>query len=190
MKTSKAYPFLLLFVLLVFVSGCATKKYVDQEIAALDVEMQDMKKSVEDNQSKISTNVQSISSVKKETQAIKEDTAEAMKMAKGKLVYSVTISNDQAKFMLGKAELSDEAKAIIDDLMNRLVNANDGVYLEIQGHCDTTGSKKWNYQLGLMRANAVKMYILEHYDVPLHKINTISFGEEKPIADNNTREGR
>ena len=129
MKTSKAYPFLLLFVLLVFVSGCATKKYVDQEIAALDVEMQDMKKSVEDNQSKISTNVQSISSVKKETQAIKEDTAEAMKMAKGKLVYSVTISNDQAKFMLGKAELSDEAKAIIDDLMNRLVNANDGVYL-------------------------------------------------------------
>jgi len=41
-----------------------------------------------------------------------------------------------------------------------------------------------------MRANAVKMYILEHYDVPLHKINTISFGEEKPIADNNTREGR
>ena len=40
------------------------------------------------------------------------------------------------------------------------------------------------------RAEAVKRYLYEQHQVPLHKINVISYGEEKPVAPNNTRDGR
>jgi outer membrane protein OmpA-like peptidoglycan-associated protein len=44
--------------------------------------------------------------------------------------------------------------------------------------------------LGLERAENVKRYIYEQHQVPLHRINVISYGEEKPVAPNNTRDGR
>ena len=40
------------------------------------------------------------------------------------------------------------------------------------------------------RAEAVKRYLYEQHQVPLHKMNVISYGEEKPVAPNNNREGR
>jgi outer membrane protein OmpA-like peptidoglycan-associated protein len=47
-----------------------------------------------------------------------------------------------------------------------------------------------NERLGLARAEAVKRYLYEHHQIPLHKMNVISYGEEKPVAPNNTRVGR
>jgi outer membrane protein OmpA-like peptidoglycan-associated protein len=47
-----------------------------------------------------------------------------------------------------------------------------------------------NEKLGLARAEAVKRYLYEKHQIPLHKINVISYGEEKPVAPNNTRDGR
>ena len=44
-----------------------------------------------------------------------------------------------------------------------------------------------NYKLGLERAENVKRYLYEHHQVPLHKINVISYGEEKPVAPNKTK---
>jgi outer membrane protein OmpA-like peptidoglycan-associated protein len=42
----------------------------------------------------------------------------------------------------------------------------------------------------MQRAEAVKRYIYEQHQVPLHRINVISYGEDKPIAPNKTRDGR
>ena len=64
------------------------------------------------------------------------------------------------------------------------------VWIEIEGHTDNVGSKTYNEQLGLERAEAVKRYLYEQHQVPLHKINAISYGEDKPATDNKTRDGR
>jgi outer membrane protein OmpA-like peptidoglycan-associated protein len=40
------------------------------------------------------------------------------------------------------------------------------------------------------RAQAVEKYLYEQYQIPLHKMNVISYGEDKPVAPNNTKEGR
>ena len=64
------------------------------------------------------------------------------------------------------------------------------VYIEIEGHTDNVGSENGNFELGLMRAEAVKRYLYMQHQVPLHKINIISYGEQKPVAPNNTRDGR
>jgi outer membrane protein OmpA-like peptidoglycan-associated protein len=64
------------------------------------------------------------------------------------------------------------------------------IYIEIEGHTDNVGTTAVNEQLGLERAEAVKRYLYEQHQVPLHKINVISYGEDKPVAPNNTRDGR
>ena len=64
------------------------------------------------------------------------------------------------------------------------------IYIEIEGHTDNVGSHQVNERIGLERAEAVKRYIFEQHQVPLHKMNVISYGEDKPVAPNKTKDGR
>ena len=107
-----------------------------------------------------------------------------------RLVYEVTLSEDQGNFKFAKTELPDEAKMRLDALMQQAKADPKGIFIEIEGHTDNVGGKTYNEQLGLERAEAVKRYLYEQHQVPLHKINVISYGEDKPVAPNNTRDGR
>ena len=64
------------------------------------------------------------------------------------------------------------------------------IFIEIEGHTDNIGAPAVNERIGMERAEAVKRYLYEQHQVPLHKINVISYGEDKPVAPNNTRDGR
>ena len=52
------------------------------------------------------------------------------------------------------------------------------------------GPKDVNEKIGLARAEAVKKYLYEQHQIPLFKMNVISYGEDKPVAPNNTKDGR
>jgi outer membrane protein OmpA-like peptidoglycan-associated protein len=106
------------------------------------------------------------------------------------LIYEVTLSEDQGNFRFGSTELPDEARGRIDQMISQLKADPMGVYIEIEGHTDNVGDAAYNERLGLERAEGVKRYIYEQHQVPLHKINVISYGETKPVAPNNTRDGR
>ncbi len=116
--------------------------------------------------------------------------ATAVETSVRRLVYTVTLSEDQGNFKFGAADLPDEAKARLDSVINQLKSNPQGVFIEIEGHTDNVGDKAMNEKLGMERAEVVKRYIYEQHQVPLHKINTISYGEDKPVAPNNTRDGR
>jgi outer membrane protein OmpA-like peptidoglycan-associated protein len=107
-----------------------------------------------------------------------------------RLIYEVTLSEDQGNFKFGRKDLPDEAKARLDQLIAQLKADPKGIYIEIEGHTDNVGDKVYNESLGMERAEAVKRYLYEQHQVPLHKINVISYGEEKPVAPNTTRDGR
>jgi outer membrane protein OmpA-like peptidoglycan-associated protein len=62
--------------------------------------------------------------------------------------------------------------------------------VEIEGHTDSVGSKTVNDHVGWVRAETVKRYLHEKHGVPLDKMTVISYGKERPIAPNGTREGR
>ena len=116
--------------------------------------------------------------------------ADEVDKAQKKLIYEVVLNEDQGNFKFGKTDLPDEAKAKLDEMIQQIKADPKGAYFEIEGHTDNTGSKDYNYKLGLERAETVKRYLYEQHQIPLHKINVISYGEEKPIAPNNTRAGR
>jgi outer membrane protein OmpA-like peptidoglycan-associated protein len=102
----------------------------------------------------------------------------------------VVLSEDEGGFKFGQAKMPDEMQAKIDEIVSQLKANPNGGYIEIEGHTDNVGPKDVNYKLGLERAEAVKRYLYENQQVPLHKMNVISYGEEKPVSPNKTRAGR
>jgi outer membrane protein OmpA-like peptidoglycan-associated protein len=107
-----------------------------------------------------------------------------------RLLYEVVLSEDEGNFGFGSAELPVVAKSRIDQLIDQLKADPRGAFVEIEGHTDATGSKDVNERVGLARAEAVKRYLHETHEVPLHKMNVITYGEDKPIAPNTTGDGR
>ncbi len=107
-----------------------------------------------------------------------------------KLINEVTLSEDQGNFDFGKVELPDAAKARLDQVVQQLKADPKLVWIEIEGHTDNVGGQEINEKIGMERAEAVKRYLYTQHQIPLHKINVISYGEEKPVAPNNNRQGR
>jgi len=101
----------------------------------------------------------------------------------------VVLSDDSVKFPSDRHALSPEAEARLAELVQRLTSENRNVYLEIQGHTDSTGPSGYNDQLGEARAEAVRKY-LSQQGIALNRMATISYGEESPVAPNTTAEGR
>lgn len=185
--------------------GCASKTFVrdeiQQEIAALQDRDRELESNLEHTQTSLAATDERLTgrideqgeNLEEASQTAREAlqrAIEAGKLAEGKLLFETVLSDDKVKFGFDRAELSDEAKAALDELGNRLTEVNREVYLEIQGHTDATGTDEYNQRLGEERAEKVRRYLnLEHH-IPLHRIATISYGETAPVADNGTREGR
>jgi peptidoglycan-associated lipoprotein len=185
-------------------TGCATKKYVQGETQAVASRVDDVEAQVEENQTRLDSHEQQINQVDSKAEGASHEAMEASKTAKealqraqeagklaeGKLLYEEVLTDNDVKFGFESATLSDSAKAAIDQFAQKLTAENKGVYVEIQGHTDSTGPEDYNQMLGLQRAEAVMRYLNSAHDFPLHRMNVISYGESEPIADNNTREGR
>ncbi len=183
------------------VTGCATKKYVSGEVATLDQKVEGVETAVEENQKRIQEHderLATLGSLIKEQEAqmkqqkseLDSRISEVKKAAQGKLIFEEVLKNDDAKFKFDSYELSDDAEAMLDEFVQFLIEQDKGVYLEIQGHTDSTGPEAWNLILGEKRAEAVMDYLHKKYNIPLHRMEVISYGSEKPVGDNSTREGR
>jgi outer membrane protein OmpA-like peptidoglycan-associated protein len=186
----------LALLLVLGAGGCATKKQVAKSFADVERSMQDLESSIEENQTRIATSEQVIRDhdgriieVSDETKTALARIEEVEQLAMGKLLFEVVLNNDAVKFDFDTAELTPEGQEAIKSLVNRLIIEDRNVFIEIQGHTDSTGSEEHNYELGLKRAEAVRRH-LSLQGLPLHRMSVISYGESEPVADNNTREGR
>ncbi|MES1243120.1 MAG: OmpA family protein [Acidobacteriota bacterium] len=171
-------------------TGCATKKYVRQETGTVNTRVDDVQGQVEQAQTRLDTHEKQIGETSKTAQEALQRAMEAGKLAEGKLLYETVLTDEKVKFGFDTSDLSPEAKAAIDEFASQLKSENQGVYIEIQGHTDSVGSEKYNEELGLLRAEAVRRYLSQQHQFPLHRINVISYGETAAVADNSTREGR
>jgi peptidoglycan-associated lipoprotein len=191
-------------------TACATKKFVRGEVGQVNTKVQGLSTQLEETQERTKKNEGKISEVDQKATAAgqsaqaaqsaadtaKSDAAKAdaraaaVETASRKLIYEVVLNEDEGNFKFGKTNLPDEAKAKIDEMVAGLKADPKNVFIEVEGHTDNVGSKMYNEHLGLERAEAVKRYLYEAHQVPLHKINVISYGEEKPVAPNNKRDGR
>jgi outer membrane protein OmpA-like peptidoglycan-associated protein len=182
---------------LVSVTGCATKKLVQTEIAALDKKVEGVETAVEENQKRIREHDEKLASIgslitqhDSQFKAVDGKIEEVKKFAQGKLIAKEILKNSDSKFKFDSFELSPEATAALDKFVAGLIAQDRGVYLEIQGHTDNTGPDSWNLLLGKQRAEAVMEYLYKQHHIPLHRMQVISYASSAPIADNSTKEGR
>ena len=200
--------------------ACATKKFVRTEVGNVNAKVDTLSSSLEQTQERTRLNEEKIGVVDQKAEAAgrsAQDARSAADAAAGaaqkvngrvdqvvtevaatnaavasvrKLLFEVTLNEQQGNFVSGQAGLPDAAKARLDEVVGQLKSDPRNIFIEIEGHTDNTGAADLNQKLGLERAEAVKRYLYEQHQVPLHKMNVISYGEEKPIAPNNNREGR
>jgi outer membrane protein OmpA-like peptidoglycan-associated protein len=182
-------------------SGCVTKKLMLEEVATLDQKVEGVQTSVEENQKRIKEHDERLSTLgslitenetKMEEQKAELDDkiSEVRQYAQGKLIFQEILKSDETTFQFDSYELREEAQVMLDKFVDTLVAQDKGVYLEIQGHTDSTGPEAWNLQLSKKRAEAVMEYFHKKYRIPLHRMAVIGYGSAEPIADNATREGR
>jgi peptidoglycan-associated lipoprotein len=177
------------------VTGCATKTYVQEQVAAAekaqDAKIGEVQKQVEATQMDI-TNIKKVDA--EQSAAIAKEALaranEANKLANHSFLFEVTLTDDAVHFGFNKSDLSTEAKAALDAFAQRVKGENKNVYIEIQGHTDSVGSDKVNLVLGQWRAETVMRYLTMQHGFPLVRISAISYGKFKPVADNKTADGR
>jgi outer membrane protein OmpA-like peptidoglycan-associated protein len=198
-------------------TACATKKFVRTSVGEVNDKVDSLGRSVEQTEERTRKNEGRISEVDQKAQAAAQAAQQAhnaataandaavnakgaavavdskvdtLDKANRRLVYEVVLSEDSGNFTFGKTALPDEAKQQLDKLIAQVKQDPKNIYLEIEGHTDSVGPKEINDKIGLERAEAVKRYFYEQYQVPLHKMSVISYGKEKPVAPNTTKAGR
>jgi outer membrane protein OmpA-like peptidoglycan-associated protein len=194
--------------------ACATKKFVRTEVGNVNGKVDTLAGTVEETQERTRKNEERIGAVDQKAEAAGRSATEAraaadaaagaakevdsrlggkinaVDQASRKLVFEVTLSEDQGNFAFGKAELPDAAKMRLDEVIRQVKADPKNIFFEVEGHTDNVGTPTYNHELGLERAEAVKKYLYEQHQIPLHKINVISYGEDKPVAPNTTKDGR
>ncbi|WP_088339875.1 OmpA family protein [Robiginitalea sediminis] len=99
--------------------------------------------------------------------------------------------NDYARTILfdtGKASLKPETTRVFVDII-RILNEYPTARFTVEGHTDSQGSNATNQRLSEQRANAVRDFLIEE-GVDASRLQAIGYGEDRPIASNNTRAGR
>ena len=169
--------------------GCATKKFVNEQVGQVSTRVDDVNNKVTDVTARVGEHDTHLATLDQNTKDALERATAAGKLAQGKFLYEEVLTDDSMKFGVAQAKLSPEAQSRLDAFVDKLKSDNRNVYVEIQGHTDATGSKQANYKLGEERAEAVRRYLNEH-GVALNRISTISYGADDPVAPNNKRDGR
>ena len=180
--------------LAVLMSACATNKAVDKKIAEAQAQTNQKIESV-------SGQVEELQQKQQQTdvrlEQLSQSAAEALKraqeagvLAKGKVVFEQTFSEDRVKFKVDSSELSKDAQAALDEFATRVKGLESQYFVEIQGHTDDTGGEAYNEELGQRRAESVRRYLSRQHKLPLNRMSTISYGDTLPLESNKTRAGR
>ena len=198
-------------------SACATKGYVRNQVGQVSSKVDTLSQALEQTQERTRQNEARIGEVDTKAGAAQSaadqagtaagaaDTkasaatdaartamtkAEEVDKAAKRIIFEVVLSEDQGNFKFANADLPDTSKTRIDEVVTQLKADPKGAYFEIEGHTDNVGGAEYNERLGMERAEAVKRYLYETHQIPLHRMNVISYGESKPVSDNKTRDGR
>ncbi len=177
-----------------FMAARATNKAVEEKIAASQADtnkrIESVASQVEQVQQHQKEQDTQISQLSQEAKDALKRAQEAGVLAKGKVVFEQTFTDDSVKFKTDSYEINKEGKAALDAFADKVKGINEQYFIEIQGHTDDTGGARYNDDLGQRRADSVRRYLSRNGGLPLNRMSTISYGDTLPVAPNKTRAGR
>jgi OOP family OmpA-OmpF porin len=198
-------------------TGCATKKYVKQNVDPVSGRVDELSElskkneaAIKDVDGRAQSGIQSVQAkaneVDQKAVAASQKAEQATEMAKnsdihlGKVETSLNekissidsyrpAGDTSVQFKFDRADLTDESKAKLDELAGQLKGSNNYV-LEIRGFTDRTGDEKYNLGLSERRSENVIRYLAQQHQIPLFRMFVLGLGDAGEVQDNKTREGR
>jgi OmpA-OmpF porin, OOP family len=198
---------------IIFSIGCATKGYVRKQtmplqdkVNELDQRTAENTKQINDVDTRAQQGIQALTASNGQVDKKATDagtlaqqaqqlatTADTKASSLGNVVANLNnyhvVAETSVEFGFGDARLSADAKKALDDFSGQLSSAQSSMIF-VQGRTDDIGGEEYNYGLSQRRAEEVVRYLVAKYDVPAYKVRTIGLGKEKPVAPNNTSDGR
>jgi outer membrane protein OmpA-like peptidoglycan-associated protein len=207
----------LALLVLMIQAGCATKKYVKQQIDPVSGRVDELtevskrnENAIKDVDSRAQAGIQTVQAraneVDQKAVTANQKAEEAQQAAQGNKTqiagletqFNQKLSNlDSYKpvdtisigFAFNSADLTDETKATLDTLASK-VKGTKGFVLELQGFTDKVGSNSYNLALSQKRSESVVRYLSQEHGVPLFRMFILGLGASKEVDSSNTRKGR
>jgi outer membrane protein OmpA-like peptidoglycan-associated protein len=209
-----------LAAIMLVAQGCASKKYVrqqvspvDQRVVALDQKVDDQGRTIYSLESKVDQNISRMDETiganteradeaNRRAMEANDAAAEAYGVANegrtrvAKLERQFEQVHDYRLLTTGTVLFGFDKSELDDDAkasignLMRNIEGYPNFVIEVQGFTDKTGNAKYNLNLSESRADSVVRYLNTTYDVPLRSIHKLGVGSADPTADNSTREGR
>ena len=127
---------------------------------------------------------QRISESAKASNSKKDKVCKADKFKQENLALASSIEFEFAKHFV-REQYRDGLKKVADSMKE-----NPRSKAILKGHTDNIGTKAYNMRLSKVRANSVKLYLVKEFGIKRARIAAFGYGFSKPVADNNTEEGR
>ena len=200
-----------LIMLLAASIGCATKKYVRQQLTPIINKVNELDDLTAQNTRAIKQTDERLQSASQQADANAkaadqkaQDSGQQVRQAQAtadnavgrvEAVQKVIVSSDDyrvvneatVQFDINQYDLSNAAKEELDRLASTAHGSN---IICIEGYADSTGMADDNYSLSSRRADTVKQYLAMQHNLPTYRIHTIGLGADNPVASNRTGDGR
>jgi outer membrane protein OmpA-like peptidoglycan-associated protein len=206
----KAIAMISIAVMVMSGSACATKKYVRNRVSERVTPLENRTGELEETSRR---NTQDISRIGRDVEEVRQRTERAQQQA-DRAASAAEQANSRVtgveqsvtelrtnldkytvqktvtvQFKVGKSDLLPEAMSQLDELASQIKDRN-GFILEIEGFASSDGDVIMNDRLSQARSEGVRRYLAERHNIPLFRMSILGFGESRPVADNETREGR
>jgi outer membrane protein OmpA-like peptidoglycan-associated protein len=184
-------------------AGCATQQTADPQLAEMSRQLEALRQqqaslsaaqqTLESRVAALKSGQDALAGKVDKAQATAED---AIKIARdsrsvaGKVVDTLTLSEDMVSYHYEDPELNASGKAALDKLIERTRPLMPHAFIEIIGFTDSLGLASQNSRIALERAESVRRYLREAGDFPLHRMSSISYGDLQPVAGNESYQGR
>lgn len=194
-------------------TGCATKKYVQNQTAPLVEHANQLDEKTAANNRQIHDVDDRAQAGIKQAQGAADSASQSAQnaskaagdaeLAAGNAVHRADsledvlkglddykpLANATVTFGFDKAVLTKAEREQLDTFAAQLGSAKSYI-LEVTGGTDSTGSAQYNYELSQRRADAVVQYLAAKYSIPARRFYLIGIGKDKQVAPNNTAKGR
>jgi outer membrane protein OmpA-like peptidoglycan-associated protein len=192
-------------------SGCATKKYVAQQVDPANAKIGEVDKNQKNTQRQLEADEPKISAADEKASSADTRATDAISRADAASKKSdqvradlhnelndrianiddyKTAGNVTVLFKFDSAKLTDDAKQQLDQLASGQVGSLKRYFVAIQGFTDSIGTPEHNLDLSRHRAEAVQTYLVGQHNIPVYRIQIVGLGKDKPVDEGRTREAR
>jgi peptidoglycan-associated lipoprotein len=179
MQKHWAVTAMVMVVLVIFFAGGCTKSKISSEPATLSAEEEAARRAEEEARQKELDRQKALAE-----ENLREESLSSQRASEREQAEKEKFENEDIYFDFDSIQLTPEAMDILAQ-KGKWLRDNPSARVTIEGHCDNRGTNEYNLALGEGRAQSAKTFLMD-LGIDISRLNTISYGEERPLDPQQT----